>query len=80
MTNRVSNVRGLFILCPKCDRDVLEVVGEAVPFTPIKPENFRAIEPTKMKYNEPVTSGCCKVNLLDERNHFIAMRTAEYAK
>ncbi len=70
---------GMFVLCPTCDRDALEIIRAPLPLTDCFAENFRAIPPTKIEAGASVVSGCCKAELLggpEGRRKFLAMRNA----
>lgn len=76
--------KGMFVLCPTCDRDALEVIEDILPLTDVRFNQFRAIAPTKVGQGVPVESGCCGTGLLEGppgKRKFAAMRTgAGYAK
>lgn len=72
--------KGMFVLCPNCDRDALEVVGVMLALTPIEATTFRPIPPTTTYKGDPLVSGCCFAPLLEgpeSKRKFVAMRSAE---
>lgn len=72
---------GLFVLCPDCDSDALEVVIDVVAGSRIRPENFKPLGRTTIARGTPIVSGCCGAPLLGiaagGKRDFLAMRTRE---
>jgi len=78
MEKKILYAKGMFALCPVCDRDALEITETVYSGEKLRSDNSRAIAPTALTMGGPIISGCCEEPLLggpSGRREFLAMRT-----